>query len=445
MAANVRSLGPLTTPLTKVTNEATAHTHEVGLQPPPAKSLDPVPIVLEDGCPSPGEIARSSRIASLFSLDERQSLGLPIGLPIVALTCEALVPTIAHPRQAARQDRTEQGRADKTPLMHRSPPSRAQALEITFQLSPGLHGAPRVLALARSTQDLAAAAGVFIPTSPYLLGLMELLHARRDGEARPSAPTQASDPSGSGRGGDGDEDGDEDGDTRVSTAPGMRGRAGGTGDGRDGAPRRGSRPRGADLSLLAGLGKEDLRRDEVRSAVASGAANLLAREVMGCYRWSASLPDMCAGMLDRLGRMVDGEASAPDGSAGKSRARVRWLRTALEKAAAEALSRRREGEKHPGDAGPIDTFRKPVRDVIKRAPLPPPPPGDSMTLASLRRCGGFAPIMAGPGSPLPSLDLMNDDAVILCCTHVSTMCLDQGLPASFLVHTVNSPTGTVLR
>lgn len=56
-----------------------------------------------------------------------------------------------------------------------------QALEITLQLSPGLYGAPRTLAIARSAQNLAAAAGIFFPTSHYLVSMLELLHPRGSG------------------------------------------------------------------------------------------------------------------------------------------------------------------------------------------------------------------------------------------------------------------------
>ncbi len=216
-----------------------------------------------------------------------------------------------------------------------------QALEITLQLSPGLYGAPRTLALSRAAQDLAAAAGVFLPTSHHLVGLLELLHAREG--RRNLAGADSSSPA---------EGGDEGGGKGTSSAGKKRGRGGGGGGGGAGTAAE------VDLSAIAGLGKEDLRLAEVQSAVSRGAAGLIAREAV-CYRWSAGLPELCAGTGARLGRLLDGGGGGipTDGGAGKLRARVRALQVSLGKAAAEAVARRARVSKHPGEAGPVDTFR----------------------------------------------------------------------------------------
>ncbi|CAM9191517.1 unnamed protein product [Ectocarpus sp. 4 AP-2014] len=218
-------------------------------------------------------------------------------------------------------------------------PPLAKALEITFQLSPGLYGAPRTLALARSAQDLAAAAAVFLPTSHYLVGLLELLHAR---EARPG-PTAPS--------AEGPADGEEAGPGGLAVVNG-----GGGSFKRQG---RGAAAAAAfDLSAMAGLGKEDLRVADVRAAVSREAAGLIAREAV-CYRWSAGMPELCASTGARLGRLLDGGGGGggADGATGRWRARVKALQTSLRKSAAETMARRARGSKHPGEAGPVDTFR----------------------------------------------------------------------------------------
>eukprot|EP00903_Cladosiphon_okamuranus_P016195 g14945.t1 len=222
-------------------------------------------------------------------------------------------------------------------------PPLAKALEITLQLSPGVFGAPRTLALARGAQDLAAASGVFLPTSHHLVALLELLHAR---EGRQSGAGAGQEPA-------------------EDITRGRKGDDGG-GSGGGGGKKRG-RGRGAeaggvavDLSAVAGLGKEHLRLEAVRAAVTKAAAGLIAREAV-CYRWSAGLPELCASTTARLGRLLNGGGGglAPDGGAGavRCRARMRALQATLEKAAAEAAARRARGSKHPGEAGPVDTFR----------------------------------------------------------------------------------------
>lgn len=226
-------------------------------------------------------------------------------------------------------------------------------MEITLQLSPGLYGAPRTLALARGAQDLAAASGVFLPTSHHLVGLLELLHAREERTATAAAA-----------GANG-----EDGGSSSSQQNGGGGAAGtrGSGTGSKKRGRGGGWPGAAaaagtaavDLSAVAGLGKEDLKLAAVQAAVWRGAAGLIAREAV-CYRWSAGLPELCASTGARLGRLLDGDGgalSADGGGPGRPRARVRALQALLEKAAAEAAARRARGSKHPGEAGPVDTFR----------------------------------------------------------------------------------------
>lgn len=123
------------------------------------------------------------------------------------------------------------------------------------------------------------------------------------------------------------------------------------------------------LSGIAGLGKEDLRYGAVHSAVSRSAAVLIAREAVAVYRWSAGLPELCDGINARLSRLLEGgclplPAAGGGGGAGKCRARVRWLQGVLGKARGEATARRAAGNKHPGEAGPIDTFRSMVRVCV---------------------------------------------------------------------------------
>lgn len=226
-------------------------------------------------------------------------------------------------------------------------------MEITFQLSPGLYGAPRTLALARSAQDLAAASGVFLPTSHHLVGLLELLHAR-EGRACPTATIAAAAAAGDDE--DGGSSSQDDGMSAGKQGSGNGGkkRGRGAGAGTEAA---------ADLSAVAGLGKEDLKLGRVHAAVSKGAAGLIAREAV-CYRWSAGLPELCAGTGARLDRLLGGGCLPADGGAGRCRARVRALQVSLEKAAAEAVARRVGGSKHPGEAGPVDTFRGMVRGIV---------------------------------------------------------------------------------
>lgn len=227
------------------------------------------------------------------------------------------------------------------------PPIVHKVLEIAFQLSPGLYGAPRTLALARAAQDLSAASGIFLPTSQYLVGLLELLHAR---ESRPHPTANAVLPPN-----DKERGVCENGGDGVSRESGMEGTANG------GGIKKGGKGGGAavavvDFSAVAGLGKEDLRLGEVRAAISTTATGLIAREAV-CYRWSAGLPELCAGTEARLGKLLQGGCLPADGWAGKCRARVKALQAMLGKAAAEAVARRARGNKHPGEAGAIDTFR----------------------------------------------------------------------------------------
>lgn len=116
-----------------------------------------------------------------------------------------------------------------------------------------------------------------------------------------------------------------------------------------------------DLSGVAGLGKEDLKLGEVHAAVSREAAGLIARESTCCYRWSAGMPELCAGTSARLSQLLDGGCLPAEGGAGKCRARVKALQVALGRAAAQTTARRARGSKHPGEAGPVDTFRGMVR------------------------------------------------------------------------------------
>lgn len=189
---------------------------------------------------------------------------------------------------------------------------------------------------------------MFLPTSHHLVGLLELLHARvgrGGGEEGWRSPKKR---------------GEEE---QAEVAAGMRG-------GGSSGKKRGRAATGAavDLSAVAGLGREELRLGAVQAAVSRGAAGLIAREAV-CYRWSAGLPELCASTGARLGRLLDGGGSptAEGGAgagAGRSRARVRALQASLEKAAAEAVARRARGSRHPGEAGPVDTFRGMVRGAI---------------------------------------------------------------------------------
>ena len=227
------------------------------------------------------------------------------------------------------------------------PPIVHKVLEIAFQLSPGLYGAPRTLALARAAQDLSAASGIFLPTSQYLVGLLELLHAR---ESRPHPTANAVLPPNDKERGVGENGGDG-----VSRESGMEGAANGGGI-KKGGKGGGAAAAVVDFSAVAGLGKEDLRLGEVRAAISTTATGLIAREAV-CYRWSAGLPELCAGTEARLGKLLQGGCLPADGWAGKCRARVKALQAMLGKAAAEAVARRARGDKHPGEAGAIDTFR----------------------------------------------------------------------------------------
>lgn len=170
--------------------------------------------------------------------------------------------------------------------------------------------------------------------------LLELLYARRDGHS-------------SGVGADGTGVGDDavKENRRIEDIEE---------DGRGG-------PKEADLSLVAGLGKEDLRMADVRAAIVREAVVLMAREMSCCYRWSAALPEMCSGIDIRLARLLDGGFLGAEGGVGKGsekcRGRLRWLRGVLEKARAQGLARRAVGNIHPGYASLIDNLRNPVRDV----------------------------------------------------------------------------------
>lgn len=226
-----------------------------------------------------------------------------------------------------------------------------QVLEISFQLSPGLFGAPRTLALARSAQNLAAAAGIYLPTSQHLLGLLELLYPV-DGRPCPSHGGVASSKEPKERLEDNktqEEDSNSGGKKKHS---GFREVGGAKGDDAEDM---------VDLSAVAGLGKEDLRLGAVQAAISRKAANLIVRE-MACYRWSAGLPELCASTQARLERVLEGEfLSANGGASGRCRARLKSTIAAVGRASVEAEARRGRGDKHPGEAAPIDTFRDSVR------------------------------------------------------------------------------------
>lgn len=175
--------------------------------------------------------------------------------------------------------------------------------------------------------------------------MLELLHARGDGQSGAEAEQGPAGPEAVTRGGGGGGGGKKRGRGAGAAAAGGGGVA-------------------VDLSAVAGLGKEHLRLEAVRAAVTREAAGLIAREAV-CYRWSAGLPELCASTGARLARLLDGMGGglAADGGAGavRCRATVRALQATLEKAAAEAVARRARGIKHPGEAGPVDTFRGMVR------------------------------------------------------------------------------------
>lgn len=226
-----------------------------------------------------------------------------------------------------------------------------QVLEISFQLSPGLFGAPRTLALARSAQNLAAAAGIYLPTSQHLLGVLELLHPV-DGRACPSHGGVTSSKGGKER--------LDDNKTREEHSKGG-GKKRRSGFREVGGVKGDDAGDIVDLSAVAGLGKEDLRLGAVQAAVSRTAANLIVRETT-CYRWSAALPELCASTQARLERLLEGKSMAANGGAsGRCRARLKSTVAAVGRASAEAEARRGRGDKHPGEAAPIDTFRSSVR------------------------------------------------------------------------------------
>lgn len=219
-----------------------------------------------------------------------------------------------------------------------------QVLEISFQLSPGLFGAPRTLALARSAQNLAAATGIYLPTSQHLLGLLELLYPSHGGVASSNEAKERLENKKAQ-----EEDWNSGGKkwhSRFREVEGVKGDNAGD---------------IVNLSMVAGLGKEDLRLGVVQEAISRKAASLIVRE-MTCYRWSAGLPELCASTQARLERLLEGEILSADGGAsGRWRARFKSTIAAVGRASAEAETRRGRGDKHPGEAAPIDTFRGSVR------------------------------------------------------------------------------------
>lgn len=247
-----------------------------------------------------------------------------------------------------------------TPLM--------QAVETTLQLSPGLYGAPRVLALARSAQEFAAATGVYLPTFPYLLDIFELLHKRPDSHSRPASSAAARgshEPAiclpmqEAGREPNVEEEQKHNGTKQKSRSKGRGKGKRSVNDGVDKILQEWSQD--VDFPTLAGFSKEDLRGGSLHAAMAREVINLIARGVTCCYRWAGALPEICWGIQGQLDRLLNSEFSSSDGEAGKCRARVRWLLGKLMKAAEEASSRRKTWDTNPGFSLSIETFRYPVR------------------------------------------------------------------------------------
>ena len=203
---------------------------------------------------------------------------------------------------------------------------------------------------------------MFLPTSHHLVELLELLHPHEGRPCPPFGGVNSGNPGG-GHGGESDEEQLEDYKPLREESR--------TGDGSDGDEKKKHRTYTetedgkngvgvVDLSAVVGLGKEDLRSGAVHAAVARAAAGLIVRETV-CYRWNAGLPELCAGTQARLEKLLEGSRLPADGGARRCRARVKSVHAAVGRASVETAARRGQGNKHPGEAGPINTFRGVVR------------------------------------------------------------------------------------
>ncbi|KAG5191552.1 Noc2p family-domain-containing protein [Tribonema minus] len=190
----------------------------------------------------------------------------------------------------------------------------AQIIERAARVAPGAPSLPHRLALARAAQDLAAAAGVFLPAAWMAMGALEVdsLYAVRSAAAAAAAPNGSG---GSGGGG------------------------------------------GFALAAVARLSRDELRDAAAQRALLAEAAALLAREA-ALYAQSPAHPDY-AGRCARA--LTAAAARLTGGGGGGGRADV----AAAMRAAAEAIERRaRDVERarsrlstHPANVTALEALR----------------------------------------------------------------------------------------
>ncbi|CAM9249043.1 unnamed protein product, partial [Discosporangium mesarthrocarpum] len=179
------------------------------------------------------------------------------------------------------------GKTDLSPLVT----PLAKALETMLHATTSVFAAPLIFQIARMAQDLAASASIFLPTSPSLLRVIELLHSRR-GHPCPSGVQSPA--------------------AAIKNRPGrMRSKATGEGGGLGGGGGGGVTGKEeeeegggneADLLGKVWLDKEDLRWGRAHASLMREASYLVVRDA-GIYRYSPGLPEYCSSLLPRLGQV----------------------------------------------------------------------------------------------------------------------------------------------
>jgi Noc2p family len=246
-------------------------------------------------------------------------------LQSVLLWAQLVAAGIAAPRLTAPAAGTDAAGSDSSGATLRAlVQPLCQIIERAVKLCPGAASLPHRLALARAAQDLAAAAGVFVPTAWMAFGALDFdsLYSSSSSSSNNTA------------------------DAAATAAVEQQQQA------------------VLDLSAVARLTREQLKARSVRRSVLAAATALLQREA-ALYSQSPGYPEYAQAMASRLvaaaAHLEDSTAtassSAGSGSAGGLSGKMRSAAEGLLKKSSAVERVRAKGSAHPGGVAALDALK----------------------------------------------------------------------------------------
>jgi Noc2p family len=271
------------------------------------------------------EAAEASEYSKADAISEVRSWTF---LQSVLLWVQLVAAGIAAPRLTAPAAGTGTAdAADSGAMLRALVQPLCQIIERAVKLCPGAASLPHRLALARAAQDLAAAAGVFVPTAWMAFGALDFDSLYSSSSSNSNSNNTAGD---------------------AAAAVEQQQQA------------------VLDLSAVARLTREQLKARTVRRSVLAAATALLQREA-ALYSQSPGYPEYAQAMasrltaaaahLDNTAAAASASGSASSGSAGGLSGKMRSAAEGLLKKSSAVERVRAKGSAHPGGVAALDALR----------------------------------------------------------------------------------------